>query len=87
MRFHEEVQLLQEEMEHVLRFFRWRESWWRANSPLIESKKAISYMRAEGLHAYAERQAVLCSALHSRFQHLWRHVPGYIKLFTDSIAM
>lgn len=86
MRFTEEVQLLQEEMMRVLRFFRWQESWWRSNGPLIESKKDISNMRAEGLHAYAERQAALRYALHSHFQYLWRNVPGYVKLVTDSMA-
>ena len=29
MRFTEEVELLQEEMERVLRFLQWQENWWR----------------------------------------------------------
>lgn len=87
MRFTEEVQLLQEEMERVLRFFKWQESWWIIKNQLIESRMTLSSMRAEGLRAYAERQAALRSALHSCFQHLWRNVPIYIKLVTDSIVV
>ncbi|KAF8337834.1 hypothetical protein F5887DRAFT_890334 [Amanita rubescens] len=86
MRFSEEVELLQEEMERVLRFFRWQECRWRSNSSLTESKKSISTMRAEGLRAYAERQAVLRSSLRSHFAHIWRNVPDYVKLVTDSVA-
>lgn len=87
MRFTEEVQLLQEEMERVLRFFKWQESWWISKNQLIRSRMTLSCMRAEGLRAYAERQAALRSALHSSFQHLWCNVPSYIKLVTDSIII
>ena len=41
-------------------------------------------MRAEELRAYAERQAVLRSSLCSHFTYLWRHVPDYVRLITDS---
>lgn len=87
MRFTEEVQLLQEEMERTLRFFKWQESRWASNSQLIKNRMTISPMRAEGLQAYAERQAALRSALHNRFQYLWRNVSIYIKLVTGSIEM
>lgn len=87
MRFSEEVQLLQEEMERILRFFQWQECWWRSKKDsLTESKQSISSMRAEGLRAYAERQAALRSSLCSHFAHTWRNVPDYIKFITDSIA-
>jgi len=87
MQFTEEVQLLQEEMERILRFFKWQESRWASNSQLIKNGMTISPMRAEGLQAYAERQAALRSALHNCFQYLWRNVSIYIKLVTDSIEM
>ena len=59
MQFREEVELLTEEMSRVLRFLTWQEQWWKTKGQLDMGGPATN---SGGLHAYAERQAVLrCS--------------------------
>jgi hypothetical protein len=62
MRFTEEVELLEEEMARVLRFFEWQEDWWRMKGR-CKGWESLTPMRLEGLRGYAERQAALHQAL------------------------
>jgi len=74
MRWAEEVELLQEEMRRVLCFLMWHENWWH-------KKGAISLPdnNAEGLVAYAGRQAQLRRDLTECFQSTWKeHLPTTI---------
>ncbi|KAG6849215.1 hypothetical protein H0H93_010409 [Arthromyces matolae] len=66
MRFSEEVDLLQEEMERVLRFFTYRERWWLSKTE-YGSSGDMRPIRQEGLVAYASRQAALCASLRTSF--------------------
>ena len=66
-RWHEEVELLKEEMRRTLKYLRWRSSSWTtkfnqsSRSPLCE-----------GLNAYASRQADVFTSIHDHFLSLWQ---------------
>jgi hypothetical protein len=85
MRFTEEVELLQEEMEQILRFLRWQENWWRMKGQ-CEGWGLLSEIQIEALRGYAERQAALCRALHTKFSDMWRHVSEFVKLNQEGIS-
>ncbi|KAF9462998.1 hypothetical protein BDZ94DRAFT_1259836 [Collybia nuda] len=78
-RWSEEVQLLLEEMQHVLQFFEsMAERWERRVHAMVflVKEQAIN----EGLTAYAARQASLFRMMRGHFQHMWRFVPRYVEL-------
>ncbi|KAJ2936102.1 hypothetical protein H1R20_g992, partial [Candolleomyces eurysporus] len=77
-RYQEEIQLVQEEMDCTLRFFVWKAADWRSKG-IAPRTEPISAKYAEGLKAYAERQAVLCESLRSSFKSQWTGVPGLVK--------
>ncbi|KAF8170553.1 hypothetical protein BJ912DRAFT_933216 [Pholiota molesta] len=84
-RFTEEVSLLTEEMMRVQRFFAWKASDWESKADVTawQSGDSMSEMRAEGLIAYAKRQAGM---------YLWKDVPAYIArmqaiIFDPSLAL
>ncbi|KAF8062351.1 hypothetical protein FPV67DRAFT_1563697 [Lyophyllum atratum] len=79
MRFTEEVELLSEEMERVLRFFKWQQESWRA-------KAEYCTPRGEGLRGYAERQAAVREAMSACFAKLWLQAPGFIQQAREQIA-
>jgi hypothetical protein len=85
MRFTEEVELLEEEMAHVLQYLEWQEGWWRARG-LCLGWEGIPKANTEGLHAYAERQAALRRSLREHFTTLWKDVPFYIHLTCEAIS-
>ncbi|RDB15508.1 hypothetical protein Hypma_004165 [Hypsizygus marmoreus] len=86
MRFTEEVTLLSEEMDRVLRFLKWQQEWWMAKAEYWVTHAVGQTTRGEGLRAYAERQAALRGALASHFTTMWRPVPGYIQEANRCIA-
>ncbi|RXW16131.1 hypothetical protein EST38_g9723 [Candolleomyces aberdarensis] len=77
-RYQEEIQLVQEEMDRTLRFFVWKAADWRSKG-IAPRTKPISTEYAEGLKAYAERQAALCKSLSNSFKSQWTGVPGLVK--------
>lgn len=83
MRWSEEVELLQEEMRRVLRFHAFQaESWERK----VESRPdSMSNVQWEGLRSYANRQANVQRSLYSRFAHMWRYVPEYIRTGNEAL--
>jgi hypothetical protein len=83
MRFREEVELLTEEMSRVLRFLTWQEQWWKMKGP---SDMGGSAMNAEGLRAYAERQAALRRLLREHFARKWSDIPRYLEITTTAMA-
>jgi hypothetical protein len=85
MRFMEEVELLQEEMERVVRFLEWQEDWWHAKG-LCMGREGVTEASAEGLHAYAERQAALHRSLQAHFTTLWKDVPFFVRLAQEAIS-
>ena len=70
--------LLVEEMHRVLRFFNWKVQDWLAKGELISWPGVLSKMRAEGLRAYANRQAALYQALARNCLTLWKDIPAHI---------
>ncbi|KAG1744218.1 hypothetical protein EDB19DRAFT_1632871, partial [Suillus lakei] len=63
-RWVEEIQLLLEEMHHVLAFLAWHVVWWQTQGPL----HAIDWPEdAEGLLAYTKQQAAIRCGLHAKF--------------------
>lgn len=68
MRFSEEVLLLREEMRRTLASLRWYEDWWEKQG----SRRDVQVAIAEGLEAYAQKQAYYRRALHDQFNYLWR---------------
>ncbi|KAF8226152.1 hypothetical protein L208DRAFT_1380334 [Tricholoma matsutake] len=79
MHFMEEVELLQEEMEHVLCFLQWQENWWRMKGQ-CEGWRSLSKIWIEALQDFAEHQATLHQALHTKFSDMGRNVPEFVKL-------
>ncbi|KAG2338018.1 hypothetical protein BDR05DRAFT_978303 [Suillus weaverae] len=70
----EEVQLLHEEMRHVLSFFEWQAQWWDAQGSQWQfSSPAFT----EGAVAYAHHQAMLCWRMSAWFRSLWDAVPSW----------
>ncbi|KAF8069148.1 hypothetical protein FPV67DRAFT_1448949 [Lyophyllum atratum] len=86
MRFSEEIDLLSEEMQRVLRFFKWQQEWWKAKGKYWSNSAAGSTPHGEGLLAYAEHQAAIREALSARFTMLWLPVPSYIQQARERIA-
>jgi hypothetical protein len=76
MRWHEEVQLLYEEMRRVLAFLKWYASWW---VELCEKSNHIDSIHTEGLYAYGHRQALIRHAIQDTFENQWKDVDKYIK--------
>lgn len=62
------MQLLREEMRRTLRFLQWRSEWWRARET---SWEGLHPETAEGLRAYALRQAHLHDAIARKFKDYW----------------
>jgi hypothetical protein len=77
MRWSEEVQLLQEEMERVLRYFRWKVRWWDEVSAR-EGFEGNNKGLAEGRTAYAKRHALMYTAMGQRCVALWEKLPDLV---------
>ncbi|KAG6905142.1 hypothetical protein DXG01_004559 [Tephrocybe rancida] len=78
MRFTEEVALLSEEMARVLRFFSWQEKTWLQRAEEWSTHATGGTPYAEGLIAYARRQARLRVDMTSHFKTLWLPIPKFI---------
>ncbi|KII87217.1 hypothetical protein PLICRDRAFT_112660, partial [Plicaturopsis crispa FD-325 SS-3] len=91
MRWSEDVILLEEEMRRVKAYFSWEAEqwderakgwdtceniWWNSDQYL----RAMTADYAEGLRAYALRQADLRRALRTRCEDNWRCVPQFLAL-------
>ncbi|KAJ7884955.1 hypothetical protein B0H13DRAFT_2235322 [Mycena leptocephala] len=68
-RWEEEVELLREEMKHVLRFLRWRALWWETRRGI--RRESVGADIRGGLEAYAARQAAAARAIARRFRAAW----------------
>jgi len=79
MRWSEEVLLLQEEMRRVLQFLEWHahNHWWEDWQTTYEGS---SPELAEGISAYACKQADICQSIHNSFNHLWQCSDEFIAL-------
>jgi hypothetical protein len=68
MRWSEEVLLLWEEMRRVLQFLEWHAHWWEGRQTLHDGS---SPELAEGMSAYACKQANIRRSIRTSFKHLW----------------
>ncbi|KAF8439266.1 hypothetical protein L210DRAFT_3646022 [Boletus edulis BED1] len=70
----EEVELLFEEQQRILRFLTWHADWWiaKANARVVDDP-----VLTEGLVAYAEQQASIRRSLKECFMHIWRDTHGF----------
>ncbi|KAF8873302.1 hypothetical protein BD779DRAFT_1679267 [Infundibulicybe gibba] len=87
MRFREEVELLLEEMRRVQRFLVWQEEFWARKGDVSAWGDNIHPMRAEGLRAYANRQAALRHALRDHFGEIWKFTEEYVALTKSAIKV
>ncbi|KAJ7198691.1 hypothetical protein C8J57DRAFT_1104953, partial [Mycena rebaudengoi] len=76
MRWREEVDLLEEEMQRILQFLAWRSEWWKAQ---VGRRELADGPQLEGETAYALRQAAFQAALATSFETKWKDLPGLIK--------
>jgi hypothetical protein len=83
-RYKEEIKVVQEEMDRTLRFFVWKAADWHGKGTAPRTAP-ISAEYAEGLKAYAERQASLCQSLHNAFKMQWQGIPSLIKSANEEI--
>ena len=67
-RAREEVMLLKEEMNRVLKYLEWKSEWWRRRA---DARSGLSKDLAEGVRAYAQDQADIQAALCMHFRRLW----------------
>ncbi|KAJ3500512.1 hypothetical protein NMY22_g19238 [Coprinellus aureogranulatus] len=84
-RYKEEIMLVKEEMRRTVRFFVWKEARWRGTMTSWEGQ-LITREYAEGLRAYAERQARLCQRLRESFLDKWKGVDELVKSAEAEIA-
>ncbi|KAG6886596.1 hypothetical protein C0992_003231, partial [Termitomyces sp. T32_za158] len=78
MRFTEEVELLNEEMQRVLRFLAWRQKSWLSKAEFWSQRPDGNTPHGEGLKAYAQRQAHIQINLASQFSAMWLPIPKLI---------
>ena len=67
-RWEEDVVLLDEEMRRVLDFCKWKADWWTKQVLLC---RGLGAPLAEGLHAYAAKQADMEQRIHLAWSTKW----------------
>lgn len=87
-RFTEEVYLLREEMQRVIRFFQWKARFWLSKVSLDAWIGSPYYTGtvsawAEGQVAYAHRQAAMYQKMSNHCLHLWNDLPAHLKRMND----
>ncbi|KAJ7683477.1 hypothetical protein B0H14DRAFT_2422415 [Mycena olivaceomarginata] len=85
-RWTEEVDLLEQEMDQVLRFLWWKEAWWtklRDQHPSVVEDS----MLGEGFAAYTQRQSEIQRHLRLRFEGNWRDIPRYIDIAREGLRV
>ncbi|KAJ7834048.1 hypothetical protein B0H14DRAFT_3087643 [Mycena olivaceomarginata] len=80
MRWTEEVDLLEEEMRHIIEFLWWRSGWWKER---VNIQGLSEGPQQEGETAYAMRQANIQATLASEFLTEWK---GLAQLIQDGRA-
>lgn len=84
-RWKEECDLVQEEMRRVLQFFNWQSKHWQARADAVPAAAAADSDSAEGLVAYARRQADLRWSMRELCQRSWQDVPIYMNLGMETL--
>lgn len=76
MRWSEEVELLQEEMRRTKEYFVWHAEWWEGHAGPYDHRSDF----AEGVHAYAQRQASIRRRMRDWCVNAWRYVGAWVCL-------
>ena len=84
MRWSEEVLLLEEEMRRVQDYMSWFANWWTSHA-VVPSAVHDPYL-AEGLTAYALKQADLRLSLRNHFEMLWKDVRSGLEPAVESMS-
>jgi len=83
----EEVELLQEEMKQVKLFFeKHAENWVSHAKTVAKGILTADPEMAEGLHAFANEQALQFHTMHAHCEHLWCYIAGYVALGKGEIV-
>ncbi|KII87015.1 hypothetical protein PLICRDRAFT_177723 [Plicaturopsis crispa FD-325 SS-3] len=85
MRWSEEIILLQEEMRRVKVTMEWQAVRWDSRAAAAAERLAGDG-GAEGLTAYAYRQAALQRALKERCEYDWRHVSTWVSTGSSAVG-
>ncbi|TRM57177.1 hypothetical protein BD626DRAFT_412511 [Schizophyllum amplum] len=81
--WHEEVNILKEEMRRVLRYLQWRTVWWETRATFLAD---LDPAGRAGVQAYAKRQAHLMQQMQGAFYATWSAGSGRTAL-VDSAAV
>jgi len=81
LRYAEEHELLQEEMQRVCLYLGWKGSWWRDQR--FRGRMGASRRVKAGLDAYAKKQASILESLRAHFINLWRPLLNELGLATS----
>lgn len=77
MRWTEEVELLQEEMRRVHTYHSWRACWWEQHvGKIVHHRPGL----AEGVDAYAHRQASIQRRMRDYCKNAWTYVGAWVCL-------
>jgi hypothetical protein len=81
MRWAEEVELLEEEMQQAIAFCTWHENWWMDRSCQSNADWSVPLPRGhqEGLSVYGLYQASVQRQLREGFESLWRDIPKLLE--------
>jgi hypothetical protein len=86
MRYAEEINLLEEEMQCGLQFLQWRADWWTLLVGLWAGKQEELALR-EGHAAYARKQVGYMQGLQDRFEHQWRDMAMELEVARESYSL
>lgn len=84
MRWREELRLLPEEMRRTIQYHDWKASWWLTRAELRSDK--VDAALAEGLRAYASRQASIQRGLGERAATLWQKTKSTVAPLSQRLA-
>ncbi|KAJ7724701.1 hypothetical protein B0H14DRAFT_3519517 [Mycena olivaceomarginata] len=82
MRYAEEVDLLKEEMWHVLQLLQWRGDWWRSLLGLRAEQQLEPLCEEHA--AYIHKPEVYMDKLRTDFEMMWKDVPALLKPLESS---
>ena len=68
MRWKEELMLIEEEMQQVIAFHRWKADWWRDRASVQTHEDQVGL---SGISGYAHKQADICNRLAEQCARHW----------------
>ena len=67
-RWNEELLIVQEEMQRVIVYLKWKEAWWHERSSLQDH---VDGTILSGVSGYAHKQAAICSCMAEKCAVYW----------------